>query len=81
MEQQFLPSIPVERTAARRPFSLGHVRLSEGVREAALYAGAAVSYVAIGVFFTQLVQFWMIGFAWLLLWTWILPALVRRLRQ
>ena len=81
MQQRFLPSIPVGRTAARRPFSLPQVRLSEGVREPALYAAAAVSYVAVGVFVTEFALSWVVGFSWLMLWVWGLPALVRRLRR
>lgn len=55
--------------------------MSEGVREAALYGAAAGSYIVTGVFFTQVLTFWGIGFAWLLVWVCVLPALVRRVRR
>jgi hypothetical protein len=46
-----------------------------------LYAGAAVSYIALGVFVNDFMLSWVVGFAWLLLWVWALPAVVRRLRR
>lgn len=57
------------------------VRVSPRATEAALYAGAAISYVALGVFFVQLVEVWMVGLAWLLLWAWGVPTLIRRSRR
>lgn len=48
-------------------------------RTPVLYGGAAVSYVAIGVFVTEFLLTWVVAFAWLLLWTWLLPAAVRRI--
>jgi len=78
MEEQYVAT-PAE-LEARRP-ALPRVRLSAAAREKLLYACAAVSYVAIGVFFTPLVEFWMFGFAWLLAWVCGLPALVRLLRR
>jgi hypothetical protein len=60
----------------QRVARLGRLRLSP-----CLYAGAAVSYVAIGVFVNDFMLSWVVGFAWLLLWVWALPAAVRRLRR
>jgi hypothetical protein len=65
----------------RRPRTLRRLLASAGVREAALYAAAAVSYVVVGVFVTQIFLFWPFGFAWLLLSVWALPALIRRMRR
>jgi len=56
-------------------------RVSRRVWEPALYAGAAVSYITIGVFVNEFVLSWVVAFAWLLLWVWGVPALVRRLRR
>ena len=44
------------------------------------YAGAAVTYVVIGVVNTRFLLSWVVGFAYLLIWVWAIPALVRRLR-
>ena len=55
--------------------------ISRRVWEPALYAGAAVSYITIGVFVNEFVLSWVVGFAWLLLWVWGVPAFVRRLRR
>jgi hypothetical protein len=65
------------------PRAAEHVRpnISRRVWEPALYAGAAVSYITIGVFVTEFVLSWVVGFAWLLLWVWGVPAFVRRLRR
>lgn len=79
MEGEFVGTTRVERR--RRALSLPSVRISEGTREKLLYAGAAASYVAIGVFVTEFVLSWVIAFAWLLLWVCGIPALVRRLRR
>jgi hypothetical protein len=49
------------------------------IEEPVLYAGAAVSYVTIGVFVTPVMLFWGVGFAWLLFWVCGLPAIVHRL--
>jgi len=54
---------------------------SERARSLAPYVGAGLSYVAISVFFTPFMTFWVVAFAWLLLWTWLLPDLARRLRR
>lgn len=51
------------------------------LRTSALYLGAGASYVAIGVFFTPFMLSWIIAFAWLLLWVWVVPAVARRLRS
>ena len=64
------------RSLWRRVARLGRLRLSP-----CLYAGAAVSYVAIGVFVNDFMLSWVVVFAWLLLWVWALPAAVRRLRR
>jgi hypothetical protein len=56
-------------------------RVSRRVWEPALYAGAAISYVTIGVFVNEFVLSWVVAFAWLLLWVWGVPSLVRRLRR
>jgi hypothetical protein len=80
------PSIPLSGDLPRAGTSwaslrqrvawLGRLRLSP-----CLYAGAAVSYIAIGVFVNDFMLSWVVGFAWLLLWVWALPAAVRRLRR
>ena len=49
-------------------------------RETALYAAAAVTYVAAGVFVTELALSWVVGFAWLLAWVCGLPAAARWVR-
>ena len=79
MEGELVGTTRVERR--RRALSLPSVRISEGTREKLLYAGAAASYVAVGVFVTEFALSWIVGFTWLLLWVWGLPALVRRLRR
>jgi hypothetical protein len=80
MEGEF---VSTETRVERRPrvLSLPSLRVSEGTREKLLYAGAAVSYVAIGVFVTEFALSWMVGVGWLLLWVWGLPALARRVRR
>jgi len=45
------------------------------------YAAAGVSYVAVGVFFTQFMLSWIVAFAWLELWVWLLPAGCRQLSR
>jgi hypothetical protein len=47
--------------------------------ELALYLGAAVAYVALGLAVPNLLLSWVEGAAFLLLAVWIIPALVRRL--
>jgi len=83
MDDEYVSSLPAERASPRLPLGLSWPRLraSARVREAALYGGAAVSYVAIGVFVTEFALSWVVGFSWLMLWVWGLPALVRRLRR
>lgn len=44
------------------------------------YAGAAVTYVGIGLLNTRFLLSWVVGFAYLLLWVWVIPALARRLQ-
>lgn len=48
--------------------------------ELALYLGAAVSYIGLGVAVPNLLLSWVEGAAFLLLAVSIVPALVRRLR-
>ena len=78
-------AIDVDVQAAPRPSpraaERAWPRVSRRVWEPALYAGAAVSYIAIGVFVNEFVLSWVVAFAWLLLWVWVLPTLVRRLRR
>jgi hypothetical protein len=79
MEEPFAvsstPATDIEAQLVRR-----RLRVSKQVREAAPYLGAGVSYVAIGVFETGFLLSWIVAIGWLLLWTWGLPALVRKLR-
>ena len=72
------PAAAPVRAVARRRARPG---VSRRVWEPALYAGAAVSYITIGVFVNEFVLSWVVAFAWLLLWVWGVPALVRRLRR
>jgi hypothetical protein len=55
--------------------------LATGRRELALYAGAGVVYVAIGVGFPEFLFSWIVGVGFLLLCVVALPALGRFLRQ
>jgi hypothetical protein len=50
------------------------------MKELALYLGAAVAYIALGVAVPELLLSWVEGAAFLLVAVWVLPALVRRLR-
>jgi hypothetical protein len=50
------------------------------VRTLAIYAGAAVAYVAAGVFETDFMLSVIVAIAYLLVVAWLLPALVARLR-
>ena len=50
------------------------------MREALLYAAAAVAYVLLGVFFPVVLFTWPAGAGFLLFAVWVLPALARRLR-
>jgi hypothetical protein len=79
MEGEFVSTISVE--SPRRLRSLALPRLSGRALRALPYAGAGISYVAIGVFVTELLLTWFVAFAWLLAWTWGLPTIVRRLRR
>lgn len=81
MEGQLASSIAVERPRRLWPRAVPRPRVSARARRALPYAGAAVSYVIIGVFFTQFLMNWIVAFAWLLAWTWGLPAVVRRVRR
>ena len=71
------PAVPAAGAERRRAVP----RVSRRVWEPALYAGAAVSYITIGVFVNEFVLSWVVAFAWLLLWVWVLPTVVRRLRR
>ena len=64
---------PVELISLPRP------RLLALAKEGLPYAGAAASYILIGVFVNEFMLSWIAGFAWLLLWVWVLPGCVRRL--
>ena len=68
-----------ERTAPRRLRSLPQSRSAEGLGTLGLYLAAGVSYVAVGVFVTEVFRSWIVGFGWLLVWVWLLPSLARRL--
>lgn len=81
MEDEYLPAIHIEHRRAWRPIALRRIRVPAATQERLLYAGAAVSYVAIGVFVTEFALSWVAGFSWLLLWVWGLPALFRWLRR
>jgi hypothetical protein len=81
MEDKFFPTIRVECPPAWPWASLRDTRVSERTREKLLYAAAGVSYVAVGVFVNEFALSWIVGFSWLMLWVWGLPALVRRLRR
>jgi hypothetical protein len=75
------PSVAQPRESSRGSLRPRAARLT-GVRLGpVLYAGAAVSYVALGIFVTDFMLSWVVGFAWLLLWVWGLPAAFRRLRR
>jgi hypothetical protein len=45
-----------------------------------LYAGAAVSYIGLSVYFKWLLD-WIVGPVWLVAWVWGIPALVRLVRH
>ncbi|HWQ00597.1 MAG TPA: hypothetical protein VN449_00640 [Gaiellaceae bacterium] len=80
MEDELVSAIDV-RQRRIRGISLPRVRISSAVGERLLYVGAGVSYISIGVFVTEFALSWVVGFAWLLLWVWGVPALVERLRR
>jgi hypothetical protein len=50
------------------------------MRELALYVGAGVVYIAVGIAVPELLFSWAEGAAFLLIAVWLLPALVSRLR-
>jgi hypothetical protein len=79
MEDEYLPAIRVESRPL--PISLRGLRVSARTAERLLYAGAAVSYVAIGVFVNEFTLSWVVGIGWLLLWVWGLPALWQAVRR
>ena len=78
MEDQYAPAIPAVEP---RRLALPRLRISASARERLLYGSAALSYIAIGVFVNEFALSWVVGIAWLMLWVWGLPALVRRLRR
>jgi hypothetical protein len=80
MEDELVSGLDVGQHPGR-PISSARVRLSAAATERLLYAGAAASYVAIGVFVTEFTLSWVVGIGWLLLWVWGLPALWGRLRR
>ncbi|MGH3137515.1 MAG: hypothetical protein ACRDPV_13600, partial [Gaiellaceae bacterium] len=55
--------------------------LATGWRELALYVGAAVVYVAIGVNFPEFLFSWVVAASYLLLCVVVIPAAVRRFRS
>ena len=52
---------------------------TSGMVDAFLYAGAAVSYIALSIYNKWLLD-WVIGPLWCVAWVWGLPALVRLFR-
>jgi hypothetical protein len=50
------------------------------VRELALYVGAGLAYVLLGVAVPELLFSWIEGAVFLLLAVWVLPALLERFR-
>jgi hypothetical protein len=81
MEGELVSSAVVERRQRLRLLALPRPHVSERVRKALPYAGAGVSYVAAGVFVTEILLTWFAAFAWLLAWTWGLPTIARRMRR
>jgi hypothetical protein len=51
----------------------------EGWRELALYLAAGAAYITIGVFVTEILRSWIVGFGFLLICVWVLPSLAKRL--
>ena len=49
--------------------------------ELALYLAAAISYIALGVAYPNLLWSWVEGATYLLLVVWLLPELVRRVTR
>jgi hypothetical protein len=80
VDDELVSTLDVGQREART-FSRPRLRLSAAATERLLYGCAAVSYVAIGVFVTEFALSWVVGFSWLLLWVWGLPALIGRLRR
>lgn len=68
---------PVRTIASRRE----GVTASAALRTIGLYCAAGASYVGLAIFFTQLMLSWVLGFAWLELWVWIIPTLLQRWRR
>jgi hypothetical protein len=54
--------------------------LAAGWAEVALYLGAGVAYVAIGVAFPEFLFTWIVAAGYLVLCASVVPALARRLR-
>lgn len=81
MENELVSSIVVERRRRQRLLALPRLYVSERAQKVLLYGGAGISYVAAGVFVTEILLSWFAAFAWLLAWTWGLPSVVRRLRR
>ena len=50
------------------------------MRELPLYAAAAVVYLLIGVLYPTFLLSWVVGAGFLLLFVWVVPAILRRLR-
>ena len=80
MEDELVSTLDVGQRSAQ-PISLPRVRVTAAAGERVLYVCAAVSYIAIGVFVNEFMLSWVVGFAWLLVWVWVLPAFVRWVRR
>jgi len=52
-----------------------------GASELALYLAAGAAYITIGVFVTEILRSWIVGFGFLILCVWGLPALAGRVRR
>lgn len=46
-----------------------------------LYGVSGLAYITLGIFVKQVLALWIEGAAFLLLTVWLLPALVRRIRE
>ena len=66
---------------ARRLRSPGDLhRQASATRPLPLYCAAGAAYIAIGALVTEILLSWVVGFGFLLICVWLLPALVRGLR-
>ncbi|MFN2469520.1 MAG: hypothetical protein ABR583_00710 [Gaiellaceae bacterium] len=53
----------------------------KGRQELALYLAAAVTYIALGVAFPDLLLSWFEGAAFLVAFVWLVPAVLRRFQR